>query len=86
MSTRIAVVGMGKSGQAACLLAQHHGAQVLTVDSRNDAVKMPNAHYCHGEDPCDLLAECDQIILSPGVPLAHPMLDKAKLSAPSSDE
>ncbi len=78
MSPRIAIIGMGASGQAAAQLALKNGADVLCIDSRSTAPIIPNTVQQYGTDPSDLLCEQHRIVLSPGVPLAHPMLQKAK--------
>ena len=80
MSENIAVIGMGRSGQSACTLALHKGAAVLAVDSRVEAPVIAGTRTCYGKDPSKELTTCDRIILSPGVPLEHPMLTHAKKS------
>ena len=75
---KVAVAGMGRSGQAASRLALSLGAEVTTVDSNPAAVPVDGCAACHGRDPADMLAAQDRIVLSPGIPASHPMLDAAR--------
>ena len=48
MSSRIAIIGMGASGQAAAQLALTHGADVLCIDSRSTAPVIPHTAQQYG--------------------------------------
>jgi UDP-N-acetylmuramoylalanine--D-glutamate ligase len=78
MSRRIGIIGMGASGQAAAKLAVHNNARVQTFDSRINAPTIKGTKAFHGIDPLDLLVKQDLIVISPGVPLEHPMLLNAR--------
>ena len=57
MTPRIAIIGMGASGQAAAKLALHHGAIVTCIDSRETAPIIPNTTQHYGGDPSAVLCE-----------------------------
>lgn len=75
LKTPIAVVGMGKSGEAARNLLLHFGFKpesVLTFD-----VKMDSADY---KDPEEMMAKASPqtLVVSPGVPLSSAWIQKAR--------
>ena len=78
MSQKVAIIGMGASGKAAALLALQKGFIVETFDTRTNAPTIEGTNSFHGVDGTDQLAHQDRIVISPGVPLAHDMLRKAK--------
>lgn len=73
--TRVLVVGLGRSGLAACRLAASRGARVLAADVRPEQELGPAAAEARalgaelrcGGHPPDLAAEADLVVLSPGV-------------------
>jgi UDP-N-acetylmuramoylalanine--D-glutamate ligase len=75
---RIAVAGMGRSGQAASMLAMSLGARVTTVDQNPSAEEIEGCTPCHGKSAQGVLASQDRVILSPGIAASHPMLADAK--------
>ena len=77
MNQKIGIIGMGASGKAAAQLALQKGFVVETFDTRANAPTIEGAQSFHGIDGTDRLATQDQIVISPGVPLAHDMLKKA---------
>lgn len=75
LETPIAVVGLGKSGEATLKLLSLCGmdsSQVFTCDA-----KAPNAHF---SDPSLMLAQINPrtIVVSPGVPLASSWVEEAR--------
>ena len=78
MNQKIGIIGMGASGKAAAQLALQKGYVVETFDTRANAPIVKGAAPFHGIDATEQLAKQDLIIISPGVPLAHDMLNKAR--------
>ena len=78
MKKRIAIIGMGASGQAAAKLALMQDAEVETFDDRKNAPTVDGATSYYGIDATQRLCAHDLIVISPGIPLAHPMFDAAK--------
>lgn len=80
---RVVVVGGGRSGVAAAELLRSRGARVTLTD---DAPSIAGADdlRARGVDvqtgPCDeaVLTSADLLVLSPGVPLAHPAIRAAR--------
>ncbi|UXR65690.1 UDP-N-acetylmuramoyl-L-alanine--D-glutamate ligase [Bdellovibrio bacteriovorus] len=75
LKTPIAIVGMGKSGEAArrlLLLAGYAPESVLTFDG-----KLESAHF---RDPQALMTQAGPrtLVVSPGVPLASPWIQEAQ--------
>lgn len=91
INKRILVIGMAKSGIAAALLCNRHGAEVTVSDNKtakqigqslkilnNKGIKMELA-----KSACSIVATQDLIIISPGVPIDIPALKLArKLNIP----
>lgn len=80
---RALVVGLGRSGVAACSLLRLHGADVVATDRRTGAELDPkalelDARLVLGSHPPELLEDIDWIVLSPGVPLSLPLLVAAR--------
>jgi len=74
---------MGLSGQSAALLLSQLGAKVTVSDSRADISYNydPAAHgiKCRlGQDPSDFVDEFDLVIISPGISVNAPFVQKAK--------
>ena len=79
----MAVFGFGTSGRAAARLALREGARVTAVDE-GDALNLREAAAgiegvaVHEGDPAGALSGADLVVLSPGVPMAHPAVAAAK--------
>jgi UDP-N-acetylmuramoylalanine--D-glutamate ligase len=79
------VVGLGKSGVAAARLLFAHGAHVAVTDSKGEAQLGPQLeglrgiaeHAFLGGITAAAFAGRDLVVLSPGVPLAHPEVQAA---------
>lgn len=80
---RALVVGLGKSGVAACALLRSRGAEVVATDRRThdeldrEALQL-DATLVLGSHPPALVEEVDWIVLSPGVPLSLPLIVEAR--------
>jgi len=80
------VLGMARSGIAVSKLLVLKGAQVLICDRKTEAefagaldeLKIPGISWHLGEDPQNLLSQVDLMVISPGVPVDHPAVIKAK--------
>jgi UDP-N-acetylmuramoylalanine--D-glutamate ligase len=83
---RVLVVGMARSGVAAAQLLLHNGAVPVLYDAKKaDALGddlaplLGTACEFHlGEDPIALLAGCDTVVVSPGVPIDAPIVRAAR--------
>lgn len=74
---RVAVFGLGKSGHAAARLARDEGAAVVAVDARPDAAVPAGCEAMLGPVDSAALRGVDLVIVSPGVPAAHPAIQAA---------
>jgi len=78
----VAVFGFAKSGRAAARLLLREGAQVTALDEGNPAALAAAAREvgvaAHLGDPAECLTAADLVVLSPGVPMAHPAVVAAK--------
>ena len=75
----IGVVGLGASGLATARWLSRHGADLVVADSRDVppnqaelARLAPKAVLRTGAFSAATFADCDQLVVSPGVPLATP--------------
>ncbi len=81
---RALVVGLGRSGLAACALLRSKGAEVVANDRRTraeiepEALRDIDAKLVLGSHPTELVEDVDWIVLSPGVPLSLPLLVEAR--------
>jgi len=79
---RVLVVGLGKSGVAACALLRARGAEVVANDRRSraelDSELGELGELVTGSHPIELVHDVDFIVLSPGVPLTLPLLVEAR--------
>ena len=75
---RVVVMGMGRSGQAAALLARELGASVITTDLRAEVPPVPGCEAVHGQHREVDFRQADLVVVSPGVPAAHPLLSLAR--------
>jgi len=80
---RVAVIGLGASGQAAARLALSKGGEVYVSDLRADAqtaaggaeLRALGAHVEWGRHDVERLARADLVVVSPGIPPHAPVLD-----------
>lgn len=82
--SHIVIIGAGRSGLAAARHLASMGHQVILSDKKVDPsldqsahADIPGLHTVWGEHPLDLLEDCQEIILSPGVPPSIPFIQKA---------
>ena len=84
---KVMVLGMARSGIAAAQLLLSRGAQPWLCDTRQEAafdgaldeLKAAGAVLCLGEDhPEDRLEGLDALVVSPGIPVTHPAVVRAK--------
>lgn len=90
-NARVLVVGMARSGIAAAQLLLKRGAVPLLNDQQKadafgnalDGLHNTNCEFHLGENPVPLLANCDLVVISPGVPIDAPVVRHAqKLGVP----
>ncbi|MFQ5508509.1 MAG: UDP-N-acetylmuramoyl-L-alanine--D-glutamate ligase [Leptospirillia bacterium] len=82
---RVTVFGLGASGAAAARLLARENARVTVADERPEATPPPDRPLPDGctvayGEVSDALENADLIVLSPGVPRAHPALLAAEAS------
>ena len=84
---KVLVFGMARSGIAAAQLLLERGAEVTICDGKAEAdfdgaldgLKAAGARFMLGEQhPEEKLAGFDALVLSPGIPVEHPAVVKAK--------
>jgi UDP-N-acetylmuramoylalanine--D-glutamate ligase len=83
--TKVLVVGMGRSGLAAAEFLRKRGAQVTVSDKRSpEALVQEIKHLRELEIGCEVGGHCEEsfaaadlIVVSPGVPLSLPHLQKS---------
>ncbi len=83
---RVLIVGMARSGIAAAQLLHKAGAVVTVNDSKSadafgdklDELKSLNLSFRLGEDGLDALENQDMLVISPGVPIDAPIVQKAE--------
>ena len=84
---KVMVFGMARSGIAAAKLLLLRGAQVYVCDAKEEAafdgalddLKAAGARLCLGEKhPENLVEGMDALIVSPGIPVDHPAVTRAK--------
>ena len=82
---RVLVLGLGLSGTAAARLLLARGAEVVGVDRRPAAelelaalAGAPGFELRAGDQPAELPAALDALVVSPGVALDHPLLVAAR--------
>lgn len=75
---RIGVFGLGVTGKAACKLAKAGGAKLIVVNQTKEDVPGCDVFLTQDDERAGLaLAECDVILLSPGIPRNHSVLTLA---------
>jgi UDP-N-acetylmuramoylalanine--D-glutamate ligase len=75
---KILVMGMGRSGQSAAVLARDLGATVTTTDAKADAPPVDGCLAIHGEHRADDFSSADLVVISPGIPPQLPMIEIAR--------
>ena len=84
---KVLVFGMARSGIAVARLLLERGARVWVCDAKDEAafdgalddLKAAGATLCLGEkEPQRLLEGMDALIVSPGIPVDHPAVLRAK--------
>lgn len=87
MSKKAMVLGLARSGIAVCGLLLERGWEVLACDSKEkdafkgalNEIEQKGAKLCLGEkEPQKQLAGMDILVVSPGIPLTHPVFAAAK--------
>ena len=83
---RVMVLGLGRSGIAAARLAARRGARVVVTDDDAAAVdRALDAGLAAQAVAADAAIECvarvDRLVVSPGVPLSHPVVAAARAAA-----
>lgn len=79
---KVAVIGLGASGEAAARLALAKGAEVHVTDAnasaavaaRGDVLRCLGAQVLLGEHDLERLTEADTVVASPGIPPSAPVL------------
>lgn len=76
---KTAIFGLGRSGLGALnLLIKHTSHEILVVSDELPASQLAGVRYIKQSSDCAaLFAECDQIILSPGIAREHELLELA---------
>lgn len=80
------VMGMARSGVAAAEFLARQGARVLINDRKSreeigsaaQELTLPNVDFRLGEDPVLVLADAQALVLSPGIPDTHPVVQAAR--------
>ncbi len=76
----VLVLGLARSGLAALELLAGKGAKIAGADEKSD-ISIPdrfkNADIHLGSFPSELLENCDEVILSPGIRSNHPIVSEA---------
>lgn len=81
----VTVFGMGRSGQAAADLLLDQGAHVTIIEehpslelvSLRRTYEQRGAHICFGENLESAVSQSELLVVSPGVPKDHPLLQQA---------
>ena len=75
MSDKIAILGMGRSGRSAAKLALSKGMEVNCIDSNPSCTPIEGCTL-HLDSEFDV-SSLDLLVVSPGVPSTHPLIQKA---------
>lgn len=80
MHKQVVVVGLGLTGLSCVKYLLKQAAYVTGLDQRHmDKCDLPEgAEYLFGDFDTDILQSADLIVLSPGVPLSHPAIERAR--------
>jgi UDP-N-acetylmuramoylalanine--D-glutamate ligase len=76
---RVLVCGIARSGIASAKLLTDRGAAVVLQDIKKEinGERLPNVEYMLGQDPDDVIKDFDLIIISPGISVYKPFVQKA---------
>lgn len=74
---RVLVVGLGRSGRAAAVLAHRAGGRVVGIDLRQGLPAIDGVTIEGGPHRWERFAEADLVVVSPGVPPTQPDLARA---------
>ncbi len=84
--SRWGVFGLGQTGASCASFLARRGFAVLAMDTRDappDLARVhreaPNAEVHYGELPTTLLAGLQALVVSPGLPLDHPLITTARV-------
>ncbi|MEQ1571907.1 MAG: Mur ligase family protein, partial [Myxococcota bacterium] len=75
---RVLVMGLARSGRAAARLARARGARVVAIDLRTGLDPIDGVVLELGPHRRERFEEADLIVVSPGIPAAHPELQWAR--------
>jgi len=85
--THVTVVGLGKTGLSSALFLARHGIPFVVVDSRQDPpglpelrAQLPDAVVFAGGFTAEAFAGATHLLVSPGVSLGHPEIERARQS------
>jgi len=77
---KVLVCGLAKSGQAAAMLLAKQGAKVVAQDLKTDiSLEHENISLYLGKNPDDIIENFDLVVISPGLSINLPFLEKARL-------
>lgn len=82
---RVCVFGAARSGMGATHLLRHHGVEVVLIDQRPKTdfrslirrLNRQHVTYYFGTFGEEVLRGCEAIVISPGIPLGHPIIQAA---------
>ncbi len=87
---KVLVLGLARSGTAVAALLAEHGHNVLAFDESHDAVSRfgsnprvqskANVSVVDAAEAETVIRDCDELVISPGVPLDHPLVLTARQS------
>jgi UDP-N-acetylmuramoylalanine--D-glutamate ligase len=82
---KVLVIGLGKTGLSCARYLTRLGQQVAVTDDRTDppglpalVEELPDVALFLGRFEPDAFAHAEQIVVSPGVPLRHPLISEAR--------
>ena len=84
MTKKIAILGAGESGTGAAVLATKHGFRVWLSDSGKikqkykDVLSHFEIAFEEGKHSEEMILDADEVIISPGIPLTAPLLQKIR--------
>lgn len=85
MAGKVLVVGCGRTGLSCARYLARQGRQVAVTDSRSEPPclqamheELPDVALFLGGFDADAFAHAGQIVVSPGVPLSHPLIAQAR--------
>lgn len=84
MSKKIIILGAGESGIGSAILAKKQGYDVFVSDKGNiqpkylDELKQYNIEFEQNQHSEEKILQADEVIISPGIPLNVPIVEKLK--------